>query len=401
MKLIAAVLAGFTHIALAASIDSAAELKKAELAVQQARVASPEQLSMRLQMLAAQRAFVGDVDGALSAFDEVDAMRPGGQQASAEDTARLRAAQEEDAIEAIVREAAKHQIVILNEAHHVPLHRAFALRLARALRRIGYSWLACETFEKIPFGSGYLSVSDGYYSREPVFGNFLRDAQRDGWQLVQYEPMDHSTAGTFEEQVERRESGEARNLVERIFARHADAKVFIYVGYSHAQEVPRVGEGPHVWMAAHLRHLTGLDPLTIDQTGMMAHTVPSVENPIYADAVQRSRRSAPFVLRSPDGGYEVFGAYRSTVDMQVVHPRYGQDADSGRPAWLRTVAGFEKVALSEDLRTGALPRFVSAYPAGQSEDAVPADVVKIEPGKPAPSFMLPRGEFHFVTRPSE
>lgn len=44
----------------------------------------------------------------------------------------------------------------LNEAHHIPMHRAFAMQLARELRKIGYTWLACETFQLHPrcFGDG-------------------------------------------------------------------------------------------------------------------------------------------------------------------------------------------------------------------------------------------------------
>ncbi|MRX06374.1 hypothetical protein GJ697_00835 [Pseudoduganella sp. FT25W] len=387
---VAALLAGVCH---AASADEA-ELRKAEQALQQARATNSNELSRHLQMLAAQRAFMGDANGAIAAFDEQPGRTPS---ADADDVERLTAAKEEDAIEAIVREAGKHQIVILNEAHHVPLHRAFAMRLARELHRSGYTWLACETFQTAPFKQGYLAAADGYYSGEPVFGNFLREAAASGWQMVQYEPLDDTQAGTFEERIERRESGEARNLVKRIFAGHPDAKVFIYVGYSHAMEVPRFGDKGNVWMAAQLRHLTGLDPLTIDQTDMMAHSVPTAEHPVYAAAVNRAQRTSPFVLRAPGGGYEVFGHYRNAMDMQVVHPRYGDDAASGRPAWLRTLAGFE--AVDVPAATQSAPHFVYAYPAGQPDHAVPADVVRIEPDKPTPKFMLPQGDYRFVERP--
>jgi len=65
-----------------------------------------------------------------------------------EDSIRIEDAIAEDAIAAIVREAKNRQVVILNEAHHVPLHRAFAMKLARELRKIGYEYLACEAFQE-------------------------------------------------------------------------------------------------------------------------------------------------------------------------------------------------------------------------------------------------------------
>jgi hypothetical protein len=389
-----------------AGVDPEVDLRKAELAVEDARAVlrqpalapaaaakARQTLLDRLQRLGNQRSFVGDDSGAMAAFDEVTLARPV-VAASADDFARLASAQEEDAISAIVREASKHRVVILNESHHAPLHRAFAMRLARELRHIGYSWLACETFEERPFYKGYLALSDGYYSREPAFGNFLRDAKAGGWQLVQYEPFDLESGGTMNEQMERRERGEAHNLVARILSPHPDAKVFIYVGYGHLREKPRVGDGVAM-MAAQLSHMTGLDPLTIDQTTMMEHTDAAAEHPLYAAAVKQPH-GAPFVLRAPDGGYEVFGSYRSAVDMQVVHPRYGMDADSGRSAWLRALAGFHATEIPAAMRDLTTPSFVYAYPKGQPDDAVPADVVQLKPGAPLPKLMLPDGQFRFV-----
>jgi hypothetical protein len=128
-----------------------------------------------------------------------------------------------DAISAIVAEARKHQVVILNEAHHVPMHRAFAMRLARELRKVGYTWLACEAFGVDPMVKGYVSDKTGYYTQEPVFTNFIRDAVAGGWKLVPYEHIDDDGEQSFEQQVENRETGQARNLVERIFAKEPKA----------------------------------------------------------------------------------------------------------------------------------------------------------------------------------
>lgn len=397
-----ALMMGALQAASAAAFDPEVDLRKAELAVDDARKTNTD-LSGKLQWLATQRSFVGDASGAMAAFDEVTLLRQSanlaGAGANASDLARLAAAQEEDAINAIVREAGKHRVVILNEAHHVPLHRAFAMRLARELRRIGYNWLAGETFEHPPFEKGYLALSDGYYSREPAFGNFLRDAAADGWQLVPYEPFDQERGGSAAEQIDRRERGEARNLVDRIFAQHPDAKVFIYVGYGHLRERPRPGDGKGtVLMAAYLSQMTGLDPLTIDQTTLMAHTDAAAEHPLYAAALARQTHEQPFVLRGAEGGYEVFGGYRYAVDMQVVHPRYGIDADSGRPVWMRTLSGYKPVVVPEAMRATDTPHYVYAYPEGQPDDAVPADIVQLRPGQPQPSLLLPAGQFRFVIR---
>lgn len=95
-------------------------------------------LKSKLDQLGTQRSFVGDPDGAMAAFDELFALDQRKYSRSADDSDRLAASQPENAVEAIVREARTHRIVILNEAHHVPLHRGFAMKLARELRKIGY-----------------------------------------------------------------------------------------------------------------------------------------------------------------------------------------------------------------------------------------------------------------------
>src|SRR5476649_2307712 len=160
-------LLGITEFTSGANSDSVTDIKKYEQAVQDARNTLNNQalakkadrqerneLISALEVAGTQRSFVGDVQGAMSAFDEMSVLEGSVNVASADDVQRLSEGIEEDAINAIVEEAGKHQIVILNEAHHIPMHRAFALRLARELHRIGYTWLACETFANAPFGRG-------------------------------------------------------------------------------------------------------------------------------------------------------------------------------------------------------------------------------------------------------
>lgn len=73
---------------------------------------------------------------------------------------RVAAATPHDAIEEIVRRARDTSIVILNEAHNSPRDRAFALQVARALKPLGYSILAAETFDNDPAEPGHASIID-------------------------------------------------------------------------------------------------------------------------------------------------------------------------------------------------------------------------------------------------
>jgi hypothetical protein len=49
--------------------------------------------------------------------------------------------------------------------------------------------------------------------------------------------------------------------------------------------------------------------------------------------------------------------------------------------------------------TADTPRYLYAYPADQPEDAVPADIVQLLPGQPAPKLMLPEGQYRYLVRP--
>lgn len=409
-KAVACMLALVGNDAWSQPVDPEVHLDNAEKAVWSARKAVKRQVPMtagaesatidlrdKLDKLGSQRSFSGDSDGAMAAFDELFAVDHRQHGRSADDLDRFAAARAEDALEAIVRQARNHRIVILNEAHHVPLHRAFAMRLARELRKIGYTWLACETFETTPFGKGYLALSDGYYLREPVFAHFLRDAAAEGWKMVQYEPMDDEPQDDAAVSSEMRESGEARNLVERVFARDPNAKLLIFVGYGHLMEMPKVGNGVGTaQMAAHLKHLTGLDPLTVEQTIMMGHTDVIAEPPMYRRATAREQRGSPFVLRAPDGKYEVFGGYRFAVDIQVTHPRSVNDSMTGRPTWMRDLAQLRPVDVPKALLPQKGTRLIYAYEKDAPADAVPSDIVKVAAGATPPQFMLPVGECRYV-----
>lgn len=350
-------------------------------------------LSGSMQQLATQRSFSGDVDGAIATMDELAGYSRGSalpENKASDEPDLLANANVEAAIDAIVLEARTRNVVILNEAHHVPMHRAFAMQLARALRKIGYSYLACETFGELePVRDGYALSSTGYYSNEPMYGQFLRDAASDGWKFIAYEP--------FEENQTRlqREIGEARNLIERIFARDSAAKVFVYVGYSHALKKPEAtNDKDFAWMAAQLVRLHKAKILSIDQTTMFSHSQKNFEAQGYRSAVERAGLKQPFVIKSANGSYQVFGKYKGGMDMQVFHLP-AVTLPNGRASWLQTMANRTPHDIPPELLPKQGRRLIMAYYTDDKADAVPADVVLAEAGKTAPPLMLPAGTFRY------
>ena len=351
--------------------------------------------SSQLEALATARAFAGDTEGAISAFDLRD-LKPGGRgSGKADDLKAIEGGTAEDAIQAIVAAARAKRVVLINEAHHVPMHRAFAHKLAIELRKIGYTYLAAETFNEPAEGrtmQGYVNGAFGKFTQDPVYADFVNQAITDGWKIVSYEHGTHGMTGTLEERVDARERGQARNLVERIFAKDKEAKVLIFVGFGHLYK-SALPNGM-VMMGTHLREMTNLDMLHVDQITFYAHSQRSAESPLYDLLLSKPHANAPFVLRSKDGGNPVLHGAAKRVDMQVVFPRYAMR--HGRPEWLETLAG----RTSREIPPAMLPvsgrRLIQAYRTSAGRDAVPTDNVLVEAGKPVPKLMLPSGEFRFA-----
>jgi hypothetical protein len=347
-----------------------------------------------LQGLGTKRSFAGDYSGAIAAFDE----RARGVQAGSDNPAdieKLSDATAEDAIAAIVAEARGKRIVFLNEAHHVPMHRAFAKRLAAELRKIGYTYLACEAFStdiaQRPKG-GVLTNGDGYYLRDPMFVDFVHSALADDWKLVGYEAADMGLHLSQKERIAQRERVQAANLVERVFAKDKDAKVFVYVGYSH---LLKGDTGGFVMMGEHLRRMTGLDTLHVEQERFYAHPDPAFNGKTYQAIIEKFKPAAPIVLKSGDGRPLVLKGMAQRSDMQVVFPPYATGAGYGRPVWLEQLAQRKPQPIPPSLLPASGRRLILAHRADDPAGAMPVDTVLVEAGKAVPQLMLPSGAFRF------
>jgi len=311
--------------------------------------------------------------------------------------AKIAAATPHDAIAEIVRRARSTSIVILNEAHGSPRDRAFGLEVARALRPLGYSVLAVEAIRTYPIADtprsgveqlkadGFVRMGTGDYTRDPVFAGFLRQALTLGYEPVAYDATTaQMTSGGGS--VAAREQAQADNLVAAIFARRPDARVFIYVGVSHVAEASLGGTER---MAARLKRMTGIDPLTIDQAVL---TDVSARSAYDLAAARIGDRPAVFLdHRKP----LVLGLYAGAVDLQVVHPRRAYRF--GRPAWLAALGG-RPVPIPKGLIPASGRRLIQAFAANAPADAVPLDQVLVERGGAMPSLMVPPGPLRFAVQ---
>lgn len=346
---------------------------------------------MSLSRLGEEQSFVGDVDGASATFDLLSRSRKP-QPVTDDELAALEGLRSEDAVKAIVAAARGKRAVLLNEAHHIPMHRAFAQKLAGELRKAGFTHLAAETFyPSVAANPKYTTDQTGYYTREPVFAGFINAALADGWQLIDYEPISSEAQSENPlDSIRRREEGQVRNLLARVFDSHPEARVFIYVGYAHVTKRP--GPDGLKWMGTLLREKLGDGAtLHIDQTVFYAHSERTAEHPLYRPVLARFPSSSAFVLRRPEGAFsDMPRTLPGGADMQVIHPEYGYRY--GRPGWMICVADRKPMPIPATLLPSKGERLILAYPKKFGTDAMPVDAVLIEAGKPAPSLMVPDGD---------
>lgn len=304
-----------------------------------------------------------------------------------------------DALEAIVEQAARTRVVILNEAHNVSGHRAFAAQVARALRPLGYDWFAAETFtppqaEPAPSiglyrqGMPFLPTF-GYYTQDPVYAEAVREAARLGYRFADYEQSYLQSApdgATPESEIAAREQAQADNLFDNVLKSNPQARVFVFVGYSHAMEKPGVGG---TWFAARLKEKTGLDPLTIEQSGNWPAMAPANDSPHVAAVLERFAPGRPIAVSS--GGVTVANpTYAGQMDLSVFHPR--RSAVQGRPGWLAADPARQPYAVDVPLFEGAA--LLQAMRAGEGPASVPADQFLLAPGQTGATFFLHPGRYY-------
>jgi hypothetical protein len=302
---------------------------------------------------------------------------------SSEEEVSLRNLRPKSALEVLDPLVEGMQIVMVNEAHHVPQHRAFTIDLLRLLQKKGFRYFAVEALSESDPAlqeRGYPINTSGYYTAEPVFGDLIRTAIRLGFRIVPYEAIKPKNP-------EEREQGEAQNLVERVFGRDPRAKVLVYAGYDHINESEVLaGVMP---LAMRLHQLTGLDPLTIDQTVMTEWPSAETENATYRYLTERWRIAQPTIF--VDAQHQPWTVKVGLRDITLFHAR--SRYMDGRPTWLALGGVRKRYKLPQDVCGAADRCLLKARFAQESAEAIPVDELEVIKDKAAPALMLPKGEF--------
>ena len=336
------------------------------------------------QQAATDLSYIGEYARALEVWDQGEKSRFSNP--SPRDSLFLLTFQPTNARAYIVERARSEQIILINEAHHIPLHRVFTASLLQDLYQAGFRYFGAETLNHSDSTLNqrkYPVNSTGTYTHEPQYGNLIRLALEMGYWVFPYEVDPQAFTNGREREVQ-----QARNI-QKILLKYPKAKILVHAGYAHIQEDSVAG-----WekaMAGRLKEYTGIDPFTINQDFWTEKNNPQLENPLFR--MIHAPEPSVFVA---DGKPFAGPPGDRRFDLRVYHPR--TQYRHGRPGWL-WYGNRRAYAIPPAKQTVGYPCLAFAYRSGEdAEKAIPVDIIELRGKEDRKPLVLPTGKFKVILR---
>ena len=281
----------------------------------------------------------------------------------------------------IIERSKDEQIIIINEAHHNPMHRVFTASLLKDLYKNGYRYLGLEALTDRAINKRKFATQEsGYYTKEPEFGNLIVEALQIGFKVFGYE------AGPNKNGKER-EIEQAKNI-ESFLKNNPKGKLIIHCGFSHVFENHYT-----VWekaMAGRLKEYLQIDPFTIDQ-----EIYTERGNATYEPLMVNLNREQVAIVLEDEFGNVFRGSRQPTqTDIVIIHPK--TEMLEGRPHWLSN--GKSKIRIDEKY-TKKYPLLALAYRNDKlNQNGIPADIVELLDEKSPMFFYLAPGKYNIVIK---
>ena len=272
------------------------------------------------------------------------------------------------ALEVIPELAKDYQAVFFNEAHNVPITRTLTVQLLSKLRSDGFNYFAAETLYQSDTklaSRGYPIKGSGFYTEEPICAEMVRTALKLGFKVIAYEALSEATGDA-------REAEQANNIYHQVFKQDPKARLVVDAGYAHIQKTGAFLNGSS--MAEHLVKISGINPLSVEQTMLFPHQSSDDDHPYYAPVMKAVQPKAPIVFVDKAGKP---WSLRAGYDVSVFFPP--QELLRGRPTWL-SLGDLRSPYFVDGERCGrSYPCLVQARYADEDADAIPADRLVLDP----------------------
>ncbi|HSZ87125.1 MAG TPA: hypothetical protein VK787_13925 [Puia sp.] len=303
----------------------------------------------------------------------------------------LKGVQHVDARRYISFLAKDFKVIMLNEAHAKTLHRAFAISLLEELYKKGFRYLAMEMLNNYPNHSlNKLTINTGYYTAEPIAGELVRRALELGFTLVSYEDT-AALAGNHT--AKERDSVQAENIYS-IIKKNSAAKIFVFAGYGHIAE--KTTDADFIPMAMKFKKISGINPLTVDQTDMTEGSNFGYANALYKAYTQKYFFTNPSIAVMNNQPVNI--SNNDVYDISVIHPP--TIYRDGRPDWLSLYGLRQPVYINPNVKDVFL---VQAYYQKEADQygpgqIVPADQSYIPTNKGNYLLYLRKGKYIIIYR---
>lgn len=302
--------------------------------------------------------WVGDYNGARATFSIAS-------QAAADDNeSPLKGGfHAEPAVDVIARLAKGHQAIFLNEAHSNALTRTVTVQVLEKLRAEGFDTFAAETLydtDKDLAKRGFPDSSSGFYTEEPIYAEMVRTALKLGFKVVPYEATSNATGNE-------REQEQARNLIAATLKDDPTSRIVVNAGFAHIQKAGTYLGGKS--MAQHFERLSGIEPVSIEQTMMVPHLKPGSDHPYYSAITATNKPSVPVIYVDADG--KPWMLKKEGYDASVVFPPEVYERE--RPTWLALGGLRVPYQVSGALCNLKYPCLVEARYRDEDDSAIPAD----------------------------
>lgn len=294
-----------------------------------------------------------------------------------------------DARQYILSQAKRNRVVMINEAHDKPQTRAFTASLLEDLYQQGFRYLAMEMLDNVSSKAVLkVNAATGYYTAEPIAAELVRKALEIGYTLVPYEDTvaNHS--------VNKREYAQAQNIYDFLSKKDTTAKILVHAGYSHIEE--GAASDDRIPMAAYFKIISGIDPLTIDQTEMIELSNNPYGALLYEVWTKKRPVSSPSIALLNEKPVDPYGF--NLNDIHVIHPatKYVNE----RPTWAAMNGWRTEIPVSAAYRTTFLVQafYEKEYNEANPGLAVPADQTYLNAANGVYYVYLHKGKYKLVFR---
>jgi hypothetical protein len=178
-----------------------------------------------------------------------------------------------------------------------------------------------ETFNEFQNASlKQVNVLTGHYTCEPIGGELVRKAISLGFTLIAYEDSNYSHT------VNQREYTQADNIY-KVLIKDPAAKILVHAGDKHIEE--GAASEDRIPMAAYFKIVSGIDPLTIDQTFLTEQSTSEYGSAVYNYYTKKNAFVTPIAILKNEQTKDIFDF--SLCDIYIMHPptKYR----NGRPTW--------------------------------------------------------------------